>query len=66
MKMVTAACFVLSITCSLAQKTVSFADSIRKAYYIPEINYAVVDANSTLEIAALGRHSIALLSLIHI
>ena len=60
MKMVTAACFALSITCSLAQKTVSFADSIRKAYHIPEINYAVVDANSTLEIAALGRHSIAL------
>lgn len=60
MKIAIAAFFLLSATCGLAQKTVYFADSIRKAYHIPEINYAVVDANSTLEIAALGRHSIAL------
>lgn len=42
------------------QRTVQFADSIRKAYKIPEISYAVVDFNSTLEIAAIGRHSIEL------
>lgn len=40
--------------------TVQFADSIRNAYNIPEISYAVVDSKSTLEIAALGRHSIDL------
>ena len=47
-------------TVCYGQKTVQFADSIRKAYHIPEISYAVVDAKSTLEIAALGRHSIDL------
>ncbi|AQX03749.1 hypothetical protein ATB99_11310 [Elizabethkingia meningoseptica] len=43
-----------------AQKTVKFADSIRNAYKIPEISYAVIKSNSTLEIAALGRHSVNL------
>jgi CubicO group peptidase (beta-lactamase class C family) len=42
------------------QKTVRFADSIRKSYNIPEISYAVSDSKSTLEIAALGKHSIDL------
>ena len=40
--------------------TVQFADSIRNAYNIPEISYAVVDSKSTIEIAALGRHNIYL------
>lgn len=40
--------------------TVQFADSIRNAYNIPEISYAVVDSKSTIEIAALGRHKIYL------
>lgn len=42
------------------QKTIQFADSIRKAYNIPEISYAVVNSITTLEIAALGKHSIDL------
>jgi len=51
----------LSITnFCLGQKTVEFADSIRKLYNIPEISYAVIDYKSTLEIAALGKHSIYL------
>lgn len=43
-----------------AQKTLAYADSIRITYKIPEISYAVADAATTLEIAALGRHSINL------
>jgi len=39
------------------QRNVTFADSIRKSYNIPEISYAVIDYDSTLEIAALGLHS---------
>lgn len=48
-----------SITVS-GQKTVPFADSIRKAYQVPEISYAVADARSILELAALGKHSVDL------
>lgn len=40
--------------------TAQFADSIRNAFNIPEISYAVVDLKSTIEIAALGRHKIYL------
>lgn len=47
-------------TSSFGQKTIQFADSIRKAYNIPEISYAVIDSKSTLEIAVLGIHSIDL------
>ena len=43
-----------------AQKTLAYADSIRITYKIPEISYAVADAASTLEMAALGRHSVSL------
>lgn len=43
-----------------AQKTVKFADSIRNTYNIPEMSYAVINSYSTLEIAALGRHSVDL------
>lgn len=53
--------FLLTIsTVSFGQQTVQFADSIRKTYNIPEISYAVVNPQSTLEIAALGKHSINL------
>lgn len=45
---------------SWCQKTIEFADSIRIAFNIPELSYAVVDSKSTKEIAALGKHSIAL------
>lgn len=43
-----------------AQQTVQFADSIRRVHGIPELSYAVVDIKATLEIAALGKHSINL------
>lgn len=52
--------FILFMCKVWAQKTVLYADSILKTYHIPEISYAVVDAKSTLEIAALGKHSIHL------
>lgn len=55
--------FVLMVFSCLflqAQPTVRFADSIRLTFRIPEISYAVVDARHTLEIAAIGRHSIDL------
>ncbi len=51
-------CF-LSTAC-IAQKTLQYADSIRNSSNIPELSYAVVTDKSILEIAALGRHSIAL------
>lgn len=43
-----------------AQKTTGFADSIRKVYHIPAISYAVINSHTTLETAALGKHSIDL------
>lgn len=49
----------ISVIC-FGQKTINFADSIRKSYNIPEISYAVIDSRSTLEIAALGKHSVNL------
>jgi CubicO group peptidase (beta-lactamase class C family) len=52
--------FLAITTVCFGQRTIQFADSIRKAYNIPEISYAVIDAKSTLEIAALGRHSVNL------
>ncbi|MDX1904996.1 MAG: serine hydrolase domain-containing protein [Thermonemataceae bacterium] len=52
--------FLFITTISFGQKTVQFADSISSAYNIPEISYAVIDSKTTLEIAALGRHSIDL------
>jgi len=53
--------FLFNLTNLWAQKTAPFADSIRIVYHIPEISYAVVDSKSILEIAALGKHSVALL-----
>lgn len=49
--------------CSLyasAQKTVQYADSIRASYNIPELSYAVLDGKTIFDIAALGKHSVAL------
>lgn len=47
-------------TLCYGQKTLQYADSIRNTYHIPELSYAVVTDTSTLEIEAIGRHSIAL------
>lgn len=61
MMQVAAAIFLtITTTICFGQNTLQFADSIRKAYSIPEINYAVIDPYRTLEIAALGKHSIDL------
>ncbi|MDE3252410.1 MAG: beta-lactamase family protein [Bacteroidota bacterium] len=43
-----------------AQKTVRYADSIINRYKIPELSYAVIGPTATLEIEALGRHSVNL------
>lgn len=60
MRKISTIIFLSITTISFGQKTTPFADSIRKAYHIPEINYAVIDSKSTIEIAALGLHSIDL------
>lgn len=52
--------FVFFTTTCFGQTTIQFADSIRKAYHIPEISYAVVTENKILEIEAIGQHSINL------
>lgn len=54
------AVMLLHFTGIYGQKTLRFADSIRKVYHIPEMSYAVVNSITTLEIAALGKHSIDL------
>lgn len=51
----------LSVTAlGFAQQTSQFADSIRTAHHIPELSFAVTDSKTILEIAALGKHSVAL------
>jgi hypothetical protein len=40
----------IAIVC-LGQQTAHFADSIRLAYRVPELSYAVVDNKSILEIS---------------
>lgn len=45
---------------AFGQKNVEFAESILKDKNIPQISYAVVNADSVLEIAAIGRHSVNL------
>lgn len=60
MRKITTIIFLFITTISFGQKTIQYADSIRKAYNIPEISYAVIESKSILEIAALGRHSIDL------
>lgn len=51
---------LVATTNCIAQKTKLFADSILTNYHIPEISYAVINANNTIEIAALGKHAIHL------
>ena len=51
---------LLNFSTVSGQKTVHFADSLRIQYRIPELSYAVIDDAKTMEIAALGHHSIAL------
>ncbi len=60
MRKITTIIFLSITTLSFGQNIIQFADSVRNAYNIPEISYAVVDSKSTLEIAALGRHSMDL------
>jgi len=60
MRKITTIIFIFITTINFGQKTIRYADSIRKDYNIPEITYAVIDSKSTIEIAALGRHSIDL------
>lgn len=57
-KICTTILFLLSFLNAGAQTTIQYADSIRKAFHIPEISYAAIDCNTTFEIAALGLHSI--------
>jgi CubicO group peptidase (beta-lactamase class C family) len=46
---------IISAKASFAQSTTAaFADSIRRAYKIPELSYAVVSSDSILELHALG------------
>ncbi len=57
MRKLTTVLFLTITAVCHGQKTTQFADSIRKTYNIPEISYAVIDSKTTLEIAALGKHS---------
>ena len=49
--------FLIIPTICFGQQTIQFADSIRIAYNIPEISYAVIDSKTILEISSLGMHS---------
>jgi CubicO group peptidase (beta-lactamase class C family) len=60
MKKLTTILFLTITTVCLGQRTIRFADSIRIAYNIPEISYAVIDSKTILESSALGKHSIKL------
>lgn len=48
---------ILTSTFCFAQNE-KYADSVRRSANIPELSYAVVTSDATLEIAALGHHSI--------
>lgn len=54
--------FILLATCNVTwgQKHIAFVDSIRTAFNIPEISYAVFNHQSVFEIAAVGKHAIHL------
>lgn len=60
MRRITTILFIAITTVCSGQQTIKFADSIRKAYNIPELSYAMVTDKSIIEIQALGLHSIAL------
>ncbi len=57
MRKLTTILFLTITTACFGQKSIQFADSIRKVYNIPEINYAVIDSKTTFEIVAKGKHS---------
>lgn len=57
MRKLTTLLFLTITTVCFGQQTIQFADSIRIAYNIPEINYAVIDDKTILEISTLGKHS---------
>lgn len=50
--------FLTILTIGKAQTTKEFADSVRKAYNIPELNYAVISSDKIIEIQALGTKKI--------
>lgn len=52
--------FTLPSVVCLGQNNVHYADSIRSAFNIPELSYAVITDTSILEIQALGKHSVDL------
>ena len=60
MRRLTTILFITIATICSGQQTSKFADSIRKAYKIPELSYAVVTEKSIMEIQAHGLHSITL------
>lgn len=60
MRKITTILFLCITTLGFGQKTIQFADSVRTAYNIPELSYAVVAEKSIIEIQALGLHSIEL------
>ena len=60
MRKITTILFLCITTLGFGQKTIQYADSIRKAYNIPELSYAFVTEKSIIEIQALGLHSIEL------
>ena len=60
MRRLTTILFITTTTICSGQQTSKFADSIRKAYKIPELSYAVVTEKSIMEIQAHGLHSITL------
>ena len=60
MRRLTTILLITSTTICSGQQTSKFADSIRKAYKIPELSYAVVTDKSIMEIQAHGLHSITL------
>ena len=60
MRRLTTILFITTTTICSGQQTSKFADSIRKAYKIPELSYAVVTDKSIMEIQAHGLHSITL------
>lgn len=60
MKTILKIIFLLITSVVWSQKTLHYADSIRKVYHIPEISYAVVTSSSIQEMEAIGKHSVNL------
>lgn len=51
---------VLYAAAACGQSTAAFADSVRNAFHIPELSYAVTSSKKIMEMAALGKHSVDL------